>query len=56
MFDDQNLVRICKEKDCGSRFEISRKEADWLKEKGLELFKRCPACRMKRRGEKKERN
>ena len=45
---DMNLK--CKE--CGQMFTISGKEAEWYKEKGFELPKRCPECRKSRRKNK----
>ena len=35
--------------DCRKPFSISPNEAAWLKERKLELFKRCKACRTKRK-------
>lgn len=49
---DGTITRNCKEKDCKKSFTITTKEAKWLKDKGLELYKRCPECRRKRREEK----
>jgi hypothetical protein len=43
------ITRTCKEKDCRKPFTMSVKEAEWLKNKGLEPYKRCPECRMKRK-------
>ncbi len=48
---DATITRTCKEKDCKKSFIISAGEAKWLKDKGLELFKRCPECRKRRREE-----
>ena len=49
---DANITRNCKERECKKPFIISAEEAKWLINKGLELFKRCPECRKKRREEK----
>lgn len=38
---------ICK--DCKIHFFVAQGELDWLKEKGLAPYKRCPICREKRR-------
>jgi hypothetical protein len=46
------ITRNCKEKTCKKPFTISEEEAKWLKDKGLELPKRCPECRKRRREEK----
>lgn len=46
---DMTITRTCKEKECKKSFSISAEEAKWLKDKGLELYKRCPECRKKRR-------
>ena len=48
---DAIITRTCKEKDCKKTFTISAGEAKWLKDKNLELYKRCPDCRKKRRKE-----
>lgn len=48
------ITRTCKEENCKKEFTISAAEANWLKEKGLELFKRCPECRKRRREENKK--
>ena len=45
------ITRNCKEKDCKKSFITSIKEAKWLEDRGLGLFKRCPECRKKRRKE-----
>lgn len=39
--------RQCKE--CGTTFLITETEAEWYENRGLELPKRCPDCRRKRR-------
>ena len=39
----------CVCRDCGTRFDISPQEMDWLKSLGLEPFSRCRDCRAKRR-------
>lgn len=36
-------------KDCGKQFTITQGELDWLTEKGFAPFKRCKACRNKRK-------
>ena len=41
-------------KDCNKPFTISAEELDWLSSKGLQPFKRCKACRKKRREQNKE--
>lgn len=41
---------VCK--DCGKKFYVKAKDADFLKSKGLELPKRCYECRSIRRIEK----
>jgi NAD-dependent SIR2 family protein deacetylase len=41
------IVRECRA--CKNSFDISKGEADWLKEKGLHLFTHCAACREKRK-------
>jgi len=48
---DAIITRNCKEKICKKSFTISAEEAKWLKDKGLELYKRCPDCRKRRREE-----
>jgi hypothetical protein len=52
MANERTITRNCKERECRQPFTITVKEAEWLKEKGLEPFKRCPDCRKKRRLEK----
>lgn len=46
------ITRNCKERTCKKPFTISVGEARRLKDMGLEIFKRCPECRKKRREEK----
>lgn len=45
------ITQTCKEKDCNKSFTILPGEVKWLKEHGLEIFKRCPECRKRRREE-----
>ena len=35
--------------DCGQEFSISPEEQKWLADRKLQLFKRCSACRKKRK-------
>lgn len=39
----------CKCKDCKQAFTTTSKEANWLFNKGLELYKRCASCRLSRK-------
>ena len=41
------LEVVCK--DCNKPFSISDAEQKWLKDNGLQNFKRCKECRKKRR-------
>jgi DNA-directed RNA polymerase subunit RPC12/RpoP len=38
---------VCR--DCGSTFELTKKEERFFTDKGLLIPKRCPDCRKKRR-------
>lgn len=44
------ITRKCK--DCKAQFVITLDEANWLKDRNLDLYKRCPACRARRREER----
>lgn len=41
-------------KECGKSFYVRGKEADWLKENGLEMPKRCFECRSFRKIQKQK--
>ena len=41
------VTKICK--DCKKPFDISFEEIEWLKTKSLEVYKRCPDCRKRRK-------
>ena len=43
---------ICK--ICGKQFEVTEGESQFYKDRSLELPKRCPECRAKKRREVKE--
>ncbi len=45
--DDKAGVKICC--DCGEPFIITFEEERWLEDRGLKPFKRCHACRQKRK-------
>lgn len=51
---EKTITRRCKE--CGKDFTYSVTEAEWLKANGLEPYKRCPACRKKRKEEREKQN
>lgn len=49
-YDKQHAIEcnvVCK--DCGKEFYVTVGEAEWLKERGLEMPKRCYECRTARR-------
>lgn len=49
-------TRTCIEEDCGKAFIITEKEAAWFlshKPEPMSLPKRCPACRAKRKAQRK---
>ena len=43
------LYKPCVCKDCGAVFELTRSEIAFFNDKGMDLPKRCDACRAKRR-------
>lgn len=47
-------IGICK--DCGKSFVITKKEAEWFKERQYSLPARCYRCRKKRKEEKEKTN
>jgi len=47
-------INICK--DCGRSFIITKKEADWFRDKQYSLPARCYPCRKKRKAEKAKTN
>jgi Probable zinc-ribbon domain len=51
--DDGGGARVCV--DCATAFVIGSREACFYRDRGLELPKRCAACRQLRRREKEQR-
>ena len=49
MSADEKITITCKE--CGKEFTITKKHLRWFESKNIPVFKRCKACRDKRRGE-----
>ncbi|MCH3960188.1 MAG: zinc-ribbon domain containing protein [Selenomonas sp.] len=41
--NDVQVVQVCV--DCGKHFELTNRQCNFFKNKGLDLPKRCPACR-----------
>lgn len=46
-----SITKTCKE--CKNSFTYTTSEAEWLREKGLEPYKRCPDCRKARKEKRK---
>ena len=48
--NDTKLLRIHKCRECGELFYLEPTEKAWFVDRGLEIPKRCPSCRKKRKG------
>jgi DNA replicative helicase MCM subunit Mcm2 (Cdc46/Mcm family) len=45
---------VIKCRDCGTEFSVDEKEQKWFESKGLQMPKRCKACRDKRKQNNKK--
>lgn len=45
--DDGSLTRICR--DCQAAFDLDLGSIAWFADRGLDLPRRCPACRRARK-------